>query len=262
MKTSRILTLLALAFALPASVFAAKGSATVAAVAGQARSSVGNAVPASVEVGALLQEGALIETGLDSGLELTLSNGGKLVLAPNSRVRITSLEQSDKPGVYSFEVVLLRGGIRGDASKSSPGATFSVRTSVGTTNVAGSVFAVDFVPTSVTTGNMNVVVVSGQASVSVPSAMQPVVVPAGSQIQVGQGAAGAGADSTVTPETLANIKAVLSGEGAKKVTRPAGTPGVKTKREVAPVAPLPDTSVFLPDTSVFLVSPNGEGNAY
>lgn len=256
MKPSKILSALALSLSLPVAVFAAKGNAGVVSIQGYARSSTGDAAPAALETGGTLQEGALLETGSDSGAELALSNGSKLVIIPGSRVRLASLEDSAKPGLYSYEFVLLRGGVRGDATRSLPGATFSIRTGAGKVNVAGSSFAVDYAPTSVRGGNMTVVILKGMASVSIPSSVSPIIVPAGSQTQVGQGAVGgSGVVASAAPEALSSITAVLSGSGARKVTQPAGTSKPAGKAPEAPVS-----GAALPDFSVMgVISPNGEG---
>lgn len=254
MSTSRILSVLALAVSIPAAVFADKGNAGVTSIQGQARQATGDAAPSALEPGAKLQEGASLETGSESAVELTMSNGTKLVLVPNTRIRFTSLEQSANPGVYSFEVVLLRGGLRGDATKSSPGATFAIRTGAGKVNVAGSSFGVDYTPTSLTAGNMNIVVLNGMATASVPASIAPIAIPAGSQVQVGQGAAGAGTVVSAPADVLDGVRGALSGSGTQVVSRPRGAANVSN----AP-APVVSSVHKLPDFGVMVVSPNGEG---
>ncbi len=253
MKLSRLLPLLACAIALPAGAFAAKGVAEVTALSGLARAGVGEATPASIEVGAKLEEGSTIETGSESGLEVTLPNGKKLILAPNTRIRIRFLEQSAKPGVYSYEVALLRGGIRVDATNSAPGSNFLIVTSAGSVNIAGSVSSVDFSPTSVTAGNMYVVTSKGSAVVFNPNSIAPVSVPAGSQTQIGQGAAGAGQVTSAAPEVLTALNNIVAGGNLEVVAKP----GAKKPGSTAPATT--PSGVTLPDFSIIVVSPNGEG---
>lgn len=240
MKFARFVSLLAVT--LPALAFAAS-PISVTALSGQART-ITDGESSSIQVGSDIAAGSSVETNTGSSAELTLSNGVKLVLSPGTRIRVKSLEIA--PGIFSCEIVLLRGSITGNATGVSAASNLSIRTTAGTVGVSGTEFSVGFSPSSLTTGDLTVVSLQGAATVLPVNSVGPVSVPAGSQAVVG--ASGAQV-SPASATTLANAKAAMAGI----------TPTQGDNKNPGPSTVDSGTSTSGNTVNLALISPNGEG---
>jgi ferric-dicitrate binding protein FerR (iron transport regulator) len=132
----------------------AAGKVSVTSVSGLARFTSDSGAPQPAKVGSSFDEGSGIETNVGSSAELSLGNGVKLTLEPSTRIRLRKLQVS--PGIFVCEVILLRGSISGDAALVSQDSSFSIRTTSGVANVAGTQFGVSFTPDSPFSGKMNI----------------------------------------------------------------------------------------------------------
>lgn len=180
MKIARTLSLLLAASSLAASAYAATGQGKVTAGQGLPNGADAKALSSGSDV----SEGEYVETAPGSALEIRLSNGSTLVLGPSTRVLMKSIQDSSS-GVSSYEVVLLRGTLSGKTDGTA-GSSFVVRTTGGSANIApGSKFALDFTQTSLAAGNLSAAVTSGSLSVLPANGVEPITVPANSQVTVG-----------------------------------------------------------------------------
>jgi hypothetical protein len=107
--------------------------------------------------GAVFQEGARVETGVDSTAELVFSNGASLVLTPSTLLELRTfrqvpsagitdpyrqIEKDPSPSVTELEVP--RGKIIGEVRKLNALSTFTVKTPAGLVRIRGTVFAVEY----------------------------------------------------------------------------------------------------------------------
>mgnify|MGYP000278748662 CR=1 FL=1 len=108
-------------------------------------------------VGADLQEGAIVETGLGAYIELVFSNGASTLLAPDSLVAVRTFRQVGAPQIASpfrkiekdpspsvTEIEVLRGKIVGEVRKPNALSIFTVKTPAGVVRVRGAVFDVEY----------------------------------------------------------------------------------------------------------------------
>lgn len=253
MKFNRFASLLAIAAAFPALSFAA-GSINVGNLSGQARATYSGATIV-LKSGTSIQSGTIVETNTGSSLELTFADGVKLVLSPGTRIRIKSFEAAS--GLFSCEIVLLRGSITGDATTASTASNLTIRTTAGVVSVAGSSFRVAFTPVSAISGSLNVVSLQGDITVLPVNATGLISIPSGSQVNVGA----SGVGGTVAPANSAVLLSVrttlTSGEpGVAQPSAPEGQRPVVTGGSpgATVVNPGPDLGVIL------TISPNGEGS--
>lgn len=139
--------------------------------------------------GEAIPAGASVEVFSGSSVTLTLANGTKVVLGPNTRVRLQSV-LVPATGLYSFEVLLVRGSITADATGAVAGSSFTVRTASGKADVAGTSFKAEFSPSAASSGTnggvFDVTSAKGTVEVTPVSGSGTVSVPAGSQVTVGQ----------------------------------------------------------------------------
>jgi hypothetical protein len=107
--------------------------------------------------GAVFQEGARVETGVDSTAELVFSNGASLVLTPSTLLELRTfrqvpsagitdpyrqIEKDPSPSVTELEVP--RGKIIGEVRKLNALSTFTVKTPAGLVRIRGTLFAVEY----------------------------------------------------------------------------------------------------------------------
>ena len=219
MKSSRILSLFAAAVAAPA-LFAATASVNqitgkVVTVAGETETPVAN--------GQFVSEGSLIETGASSSTVINLSNGGKLVIGANARVRISFNGDN-------LVITLLRGNIGGTFP-----ANTTVATAGGTVSVAvgGTTGAVQFA-----NGSLIAAPTSGTVSVKPVGNSPAITVPAGNAVTVSP--TGTSKPAALTPESVEAIN-----NGIPTTLTPAGSPENKPGQPpvvVPPKSELPDLS--------------------
>jgi hypothetical protein len=107
--------------------------------------------------GAVFQEGARVETGVDSTAELVFSNGASLVLTPSTLLELRTFRQVPSAGIAApyrqlekdpspsvTEVEVPRGKIIGEVRKLNALSTFSVKTPAGLVRIRGTVFTVEY----------------------------------------------------------------------------------------------------------------------
>ncbi|MBM3867837.1 MAG: FecR domain-containing protein [Verrucomicrobia bacterium] len=107
--------------------------------------------------GAVFQEGARVETGVDSTAELVFSNGASLVLTPSTLLELRTFRQVPSAGITDpyrqiekdpspsvTEVEVPRGKIIGEVRKLNALSTFTVKTPAGLVRIRGTVFAVEY----------------------------------------------------------------------------------------------------------------------
>lgn len=239
----KLTPLLLAAFALPSALLAYNATASVDSVAGQTRATGAEALA----VGAKISEGASIETNRNSGLTLKFPNGSKVKLGSGTRIRLRQLQQSDTPSVYSYEIALLRGTLTGNATGSASSSNFTISTTAGNANVAGSNFSLSFSPVSGKGGSFSVASSTGPIVLMPTGSTAPVVLPSGSRTSVGQ----SGAAPIVVAASTSN-----SSDSPDSSAASSGTPaGASDKTVVLPNFVKPT----LPNLSILVISPNGEG---
>jgi hypothetical protein len=107
--------------------------------------------------GAVFQEGARVETGVDSTAELVFSNGASVVLTPSTLLELRTFRQVPSAGIAApyrqiekdpspsvTEVEVPRGKIIGEVRKLNALSTFSVKTPAGLVRIRGTVFTVEY----------------------------------------------------------------------------------------------------------------------
>jgi len=107
--------------------------------------------------GAIFQEGARVETGVDSTAELVFSNGASLVLTPSTLLELRTFRQVPSAGITDpyrqiekdpspsvTEVEVPRGKIIGEVRKLNALSTFTVKTPAGLVRIRGTVFAIEY----------------------------------------------------------------------------------------------------------------------
>jgi hypothetical protein len=107
--------------------------------------------------GAVFQEGARVETGVDSTAELVFSNGASLVLTPGTLLELRTFRQVPSAGITDpyrqiakdpspsvTEVEVPRGKIIGEVRKLNALSTFTVKTPAGLVRIRGTVFTVEY----------------------------------------------------------------------------------------------------------------------
>jgi len=103
--------------------------------------------------GAIFQEGARVETGVDSTAELVFSNGASLVLTPSTLLELRTFRQVPSAGITDpyrqiekdpspsvTEVEVPRGKIIGEVRKLNALSTFTVKTPAGLVRI----FAIEY----------------------------------------------------------------------------------------------------------------------
>jgi hypothetical protein len=111
----------------------------------------------ALATGAVFQEGARVETGVDSTAELVFSNGASLVLTPSTLLELRTFRQVPSAGITDpyrqiekdpspsvTEVEVPRGKIIGEVRKLNALSTFTVKTPAGLVRIRGTVFAVEY----------------------------------------------------------------------------------------------------------------------
>ena len=107
--------------------------------------------------GAVFQEGARVETDVDSTAELVFSNGASLVLTPSTLLELRTFRQVPSAGITDpyrqiekdpspsvTEVEVPRGKVIGEVRKLNALSTFSVKTPAGLVRIRGTVFSVEY----------------------------------------------------------------------------------------------------------------------
>ena len=107
--------------------------------------------------GAIFQEGARVETGVDSTAELVFSNGASLVLTPSTLLELRTFRQVPSAGITDpyrqiekdpspsvTEVEVPRGKIIGEVRKLNALSTFTVKTPAGLVRIRGTVFSIEY----------------------------------------------------------------------------------------------------------------------
>lgn len=146
--------------------------------------------------GATFQEGSLVETGINSTVELVFSNGASVVLTPNTLLQLRtfrqvpsdgitdpyrSIEKDPSPSVTELEVP--RGKIIGEVRKLNALSTFTVKTPAGLVRIRGTIFTVEYRVGADGIGRIVVDCVRGSVETTVFSSNAgPVTVEPGTQL--------------------------------------------------------------------------------
>ena len=146
--------------------------------------------------GATFQEGSLVETGINSTVELVFSNGASVVLTPNTLLQLRtfrqvpsdgitdpyrSIEKDPSPSVTELEVP--RGKIIGEVRKLNALSTFTVKTPAGLVRIRGTIFTVEYRVGADGIGRIVVDCVRGSVETTVFSSNAgPVTVDPGTQL--------------------------------------------------------------------------------
>lgn len=92
---------------------------------------------------ASVTQGAVIETGAESSLTIGLSNGSRINLPTNSRLRIVAMRRYLLEGRLDFDFVVERGRIDTSVTKlPNPGSRYRVRTPYSISSVRGTSFRI------------------------------------------------------------------------------------------------------------------------
>jgi hypothetical protein len=148
-----------------------------------------------LESGAVFQEGARVETGVDSTAELVFSNGASLLLTPSTLLELRTFRQVPSAGITDpyrqiekdpspsvTEVEVPRGKVIGEVRKLNALSTFSVKTPAGLVRIRGTVFSVEYRVGPDGIGKIVVACVRGSVETTVYSAnVGPVAVDPGMQ---------------------------------------------------------------------------------
>ena len=180
----------------------------------------------ALATGATIQEGSLVETGIDSTAELVFSNGASVVLTPNTLLEVRTFRQVASAGITApyrqiekdpspsvTELDIPRGKIIGEVRKLNSLSAFTVRTPAGLVRIRGTVFTVEYRIGPDGLGKIVVDCVRGSVETSVYSCNAgPVTVEPGMQIS-----------STVPSAALiaSLAKAASAAPGAPKAAAPS-----------------------------------------
>ncbi len=96
--------------------------------------------------GQMLDEGAVIATGPNAFVRLTLSDGGHVSLPSQTRVRVARLRSVVLTGAVDQAFEVLSGRAESDVAPVKPTGSFSVRTPISVSAVRGTEFRVSFDP--------------------------------------------------------------------------------------------------------------------
>lgn len=127
-------------------------TAQVAAMSGNIDAVAADGRPIAISIGTILSEGAIINTGSNSFLSLSLPDQSHIALPSNSQVKLSKLRTARYTNSPRTEITLLKGRIE---SKVSPldknKGRFEVRSPLAVAGVRGTDFRVGLVGDSVTT---------------------------------------------------------------------------------------------------------------
>ena len=149
--------------------------------------------------GSVIKSGSNVKTMDKSKTELFISNGIRLVVLPNSSLNIKTLKQEEgsfiKPNpegksvkessasITDLEVE--SGKVVGDVKKLAPMSLFTMKTPVGTVNIKGTIFSVEYKKGEDGKDVFNVGCLVGRITVQMADPrISPVSVPAGKQMSV------------------------------------------------------------------------------
>ncbi|MBI3879527.1 MAG: FecR domain-containing protein [Verrucomicrobia bacterium] len=122
-----------------------EGKAVVQIVKGDAKYSTGGAW-AALKAGMVLKPGAIIQTGADSSVELTLGiNGEWIRVKPSTTVSIEKLtyEQTAADTVVETQLNLKAGGVTGKVRKTSAASRYEVKMPTGVAGIRGTTYDID-----------------------------------------------------------------------------------------------------------------------
>lgn len=152
--------------ALEARVLAVRGTVSIGAAGG---TGMGSARPA---VGMVVRSGAVLETGADGFVSLTLSNGSQVSLPTRSRVRIVAMRRILLTDGVDFDIAVDAGKFETQATPLSAGkGQFRLRTPRAVSAIRGTVLRVGFESgagqslTEVLEGSVAVQGAAGQAAI-------------------------------------------------------------------------------------------------
>jgi hypothetical protein len=107
--------------------------------------------------GAVFQDGARVETGVNSTAELIFSNGSTLILTSGTYVELRTFRQVASPDIVEpyrqlekdpspsiTEVEVARGKVIGEVRKLNALSAYSVKTPTGLVRIRGTVFSVEY----------------------------------------------------------------------------------------------------------------------
>jgi len=107
--------------------------------------------------GAVFQEGARVETGVNSTAELIFSNGSTLILTPGTYVELRTFRQVASPDIVEpyrqlekdpspsiTEIEVARGKVIGEVRKLNALSAYSIKTPTGLVRIRGTVFSVEY----------------------------------------------------------------------------------------------------------------------
>lgn len=116
---------------------------TISAFSGQVKASAADGREVRVTLGAVVREGARIETGSNSFLTLTLADKSRVSIPSNSHIKLTQLRMARYTKSPRTEVTLLQGRVESYvAPLDSNKGRFEVRTPFSVTGVRGTHFRV------------------------------------------------------------------------------------------------------------------------
>lgn len=237
----KLTTLLIAALALPLAAFAADNT-VVTKLSGQARTANGE-----VALGNLIVQDDTLETNSESAVTVQLPNGGVITLGPGTRVIFKVISQGSDPGHYSYEITLLRGSISGDSGTSAGSSNFSIKTTAGVANVAGTSFDLTFIPATSTGGTEKVRSNAGVIDFQPTGSTDPIKVGPNKEVTVTPG-------STVAPVV---IDAVGTPTVAKSTPVTSNSTSGSTNGESNDANKGDKPKTLLPDFSLLVISPNG-----
>lgn len=237
-------SLLLAALALPLAAFAA--DTTVTKVDGDGVTITTDSGIGKVAIGDKVLEGQSIDCGSSSSAEIKLPNGGTLTLAPGTRILFRAIQNGTDLKNYSYEIVLLRGSISGNAGNSSASSSFNIVTTSGVADVSKSGgFTVNFTPTTTTTGGGSISSSNGVIGFTPTGSTGTTQINKNEKLAVGSGATGSPVSFTSVASTGGSTTGGTTG-GTTTGTNTPASDNIEKK-----------TWVPLPDFSLLVISPNG-----
>ncbi len=182
---------------LPALATAAlqSGKVQVGRVSGTVSITAADSQRKPLAAGAVFQEGAMVETGVDSTAELVFSNGASVLLTPSTLIELRTFRQVPSEGITDpyrqiekdpspsiTEIDVPRGKIIGEVRKLNALSTFSVKTPAGLVRIRGTVFTVAYLVGSDGIGRIVVNCIRGSVETTIYSSNSgPVTIDPGMQ---------------------------------------------------------------------------------
>lgn len=249
MKPARSAPLLLALLALPLGALA-NNQANVLATTGIVHTLDNSENKAPLTSGQTIGQGTVIVTGPNSNIVFEVGDNGKIVIGPNSRVRVGTFRNANEGGLYTLELILTRGTITGDATGAGA-SSLKVLTTCGVAQVAGSSFQIEFTPAGAAGGTFVVTSAAGLPSIRARGTVTISAVQPGTTVSItGDGIKSSTPQITQTPGGKINqIEIILTSNNSGGGT----TPGQTTGTTPEPV------QVIIRFNPTQVTSPNGSG---